>query len=133
VDLDQSGSIDVNELKRALVNSNWSRRHIYHLWKVKLTYVIPEFDLDTIKMLMNIFVRRLSCSGVLILTASDRIRIGAGQSGSMNSSVSTNISKIGKGVYSVIFAVTFSCFTVSFDTGTQIRAARLKNENWPEL
>jgi Ca2+-binding EF-hand superfamily protein len=38
VDLDRSGSIDVNELKRALVNSNWS-----------------QFDLDTIKMLMNIF------------------------------------------------------------------------------
>lgn len=38
VDTDRSGSIDVHELRRALVNSNWS-----------------QFDLDTIKMLMNIF------------------------------------------------------------------------------
>lgn len=38
VDADRSGSISVNELQAALVNGNWSR-----------------FDLDTVKMLMNIF------------------------------------------------------------------------------
>ncbi|KAI0053842.1 EF-hand, partial [Auriscalpium vulgare] len=38
VDSDRSGSISVNELQAALVNGNWSR-----------------FDLDTVKMLMNIF------------------------------------------------------------------------------
>ncbi|TFY65503.1 hypothetical protein EVG20_g5563 [Dentipellis fragilis] len=38
VDADRSGSITVNELQSALVNGNWSR-----------------FDLDTVKMLMNIF------------------------------------------------------------------------------
>jgi len=38
VDTDRSGSIDVAELQAALVNGNWSR-----------------FDLDTVKMLMNIF------------------------------------------------------------------------------
>jgi len=38
VDTDRSGSITVNELQTALVNGNWSK-----------------FDLDTVKMLMNIF------------------------------------------------------------------------------
>ncbi|KAI0273786.1 EF-hand [Gloeopeniophorella convolvens] len=38
VDADRSGSITVNELQAALVNGNWQR-----------------FDLDTVKMLMNIF------------------------------------------------------------------------------
>ncbi|KAI9458024.1 hypothetical protein F5148DRAFT_1221452 [Russula earlei] len=38
VDTDRSGSISVTELQAALVNGNWSR-----------------FDLDTVKMLMNIF------------------------------------------------------------------------------
>ncbi|KAH9981529.1 hypothetical protein BGW80DRAFT_338707 [Lactifluus volemus] len=38
VDSDRSGSISVSELQAALVNGNWSR-----------------FDLDTVKMLMNIF------------------------------------------------------------------------------
>lgn len=38
VDTDGSGAIDVHELQRALINSNWS-----------------QFDLDTVKMLMNIF------------------------------------------------------------------------------
>lgn len=38
VDTDRSGSISVNELQAALVNGNWSR-----------------FDLDTVKMLMNMF------------------------------------------------------------------------------
>jgi len=38
VDTDRSGSISVAELQAALVNGNWSR-----------------FDLDTVKMLMNIF------------------------------------------------------------------------------
>jgi len=38
VDSDRSGSITVNELQSALVNGNWSK-----------------FDLDTVKMLMNIF------------------------------------------------------------------------------
>jgi len=38
VDTDQSGSIHVDELQRALVNGNWS-----------------PFDLDTCKMLLNIF------------------------------------------------------------------------------
>ncbi|THH20370.1 hypothetical protein EW146_g978 [Bondarzewia mesenterica] len=38
VDADRSGAISVNELQSALVNGNWSR-----------------FDLDTVKMLMNIF------------------------------------------------------------------------------
>jgi len=38
VDLDRSGSISVTELQAALVNGNWSK-----------------FDLDTVKMLMNIF------------------------------------------------------------------------------
>jgi len=38
VDLDRSGSISVNELQTALVNGNWTK-----------------FDLDTVKMLMNIF------------------------------------------------------------------------------
>lgn len=38
VDTDASGAIDVHELQRALINANWTT-----------------FDLDTIKMLMNIF------------------------------------------------------------------------------
>ncbi|KZP23624.1 EF-hand, partial [Athelia psychrophila] len=38
VDADHSGSISVNELQTALVNGNWTK-----------------FDLDTVKMLMNIF------------------------------------------------------------------------------
>ncbi|KAF9648065.1 EF-hand [Thelephora ganbajun] len=38
VDTDKSGSITVNELQSALVNGNWTK-----------------FDLDTVKMLMNIF------------------------------------------------------------------------------
>jgi len=38
VDTDHSGNISVTELQRALVNGNWT-----------------QFDLDTIKMLMNIF------------------------------------------------------------------------------
>ncbi|KAH9180312.1 hypothetical protein EDB89DRAFT_2216779 [Lactarius sanguifluus] len=38
VDTDRSGSITVNELQAALVNGNWS-----------------SFDLDTVKMLMNMF------------------------------------------------------------------------------
>ncbi|VDC05987.1 unnamed protein product [Peniophora sp. CBMAI 1063] len=38
VDADRSGAISVNELQSALVNGNWSK-----------------FDLDTVKMLMNIF------------------------------------------------------------------------------
>jgi len=38
VDADRSGAISVNELQTALVNGNWSK-----------------FDLDTVKMLMNIF------------------------------------------------------------------------------
>lgn len=38
VDTDGSGAIDVRELQRALINANWST-----------------FDLDTVKMLMNIF------------------------------------------------------------------------------
>ncbi|EGN96075.1 hypothetical protein SERLA73DRAFT_185603 [Serpula lacrymans var. lacrymans S7.3] len=38
VDTDRSGSLSVNELQSALVNGNWSK-----------------FDLDTVKMLMNIF------------------------------------------------------------------------------
>jgi len=38
VDTDGSGDIDVHELQQALINANWST-----------------FDLDTIKMLMNIF------------------------------------------------------------------------------
>ncbi|EIN07732.1 EF-hand [Punctularia strigosozonata HHB-11173 SS5] len=38
VDVDRSGSISVTELQRALVNGNWTN-----------------FDLDTVKMLMNIF------------------------------------------------------------------------------
>ncbi|KAF7972099.1 hypothetical protein HWV62_10092 [Athelia sp. TMB] len=38
VDADKSGSITVNELQTALVNGNWTK-----------------FDLDTVKMLMNIF------------------------------------------------------------------------------
>ncbi|OCH95500.1 EF-hand protein [Obba rivulosa] len=38
VDLDHSGAITVNELQSALVNGNWTK-----------------FDLDTVKMLMNIF------------------------------------------------------------------------------
>ncbi|GBE82346.1 hypothetical protein BKA93DRAFT_760590 [Sparassis latifolia] len=38
VDTDHSGAISVNELQAALVNGNWTR-----------------FDLDTVKMLMNIF------------------------------------------------------------------------------
>jgi len=38
VDTDRSGSISVNELQAALVNGNWSN-----------------FDLDTVKMLMNMF------------------------------------------------------------------------------
>jgi len=38
VDTDRSGSISVNELQAALVNGNWSH-----------------FDLDTVKMLMNMF------------------------------------------------------------------------------
>ncbi|CAL1704350.1 unnamed protein product [Somion occarium] len=38
VDTDRSGAITVNELQAALVNGNWTR-----------------FDLDTVKMLMNIF------------------------------------------------------------------------------
>jgi len=39
VDTDRSGSIHVDELQRALVNGNWS----------------PAFDIDTCKMLLNIF------------------------------------------------------------------------------
>ncbi|KAI0928818.1 hypothetical protein AcW1_005948 [Taiwanofungus camphoratus] len=38
VDTDRSGAISVNELQAALVNGNWTK-----------------FDLDTVKMLMNIF------------------------------------------------------------------------------
>jgi len=38
VDADRSGAIDVKELQAALVNGNWTK-----------------FDLDTVKMLMNIF------------------------------------------------------------------------------
>jgi Ca2+-binding EF-hand superfamily protein len=38
VDVDRSGSISVQELQAALINGNWTK-----------------FDLDTVKMLMNIF------------------------------------------------------------------------------
>ncbi|KAK7036754.1 hypothetical protein VNI00_011420 [Paramarasmius palmivorus] len=46
VDQDRSGAITVNELQQALVNGNWTK-----------------FDLDTVKMLMSIFV-----SGLLSFT-----------------------------------------------------------------
>ncbi|KAF7789542.1 hypothetical protein EIP86_000488 [Pleurotus ostreatoroseus] len=45
VDADRSGSISVTELQAALVNGNWTR-----------------FDLDTVKMLMNIFVSLIALS-----------------------------------------------------------------------
>jgi hypothetical protein len=60
VDEDRSGSISCQELQRALVNGNWARACYalinHHQLHSDLLFTLTAFDLDTVKLLMALFV-----------------------------------------------------------------------------
>lgn len=84
VDADRSGYITADELQTALVNGmlfhhdltrylywyqvgNGTSKNSYFLWRTRRNGVVGTgFDLDTVKLLMNIFVRLISCHGTLL-------------------------------------------------------------------
>lgn len=74
VDEDRSGSISCQELQRALVNGNWARA-CYALIDdpqphSDLLFSLTAFDLDTVKLLMALFVgfAQAPCAGIPSLT-----------------------------------------------------------------
>jgi hypothetical protein len=58
VDIDRSGHISAPELQQALVNGDWTRKCSEHHHARSCAHPrMTAFDLDTIKLLMTIFVR----------------------------------------------------------------------------
>lgn len=59
VDVDESGKITAEELRGALMNGAWTRSwtRIYAATRVWRLILYPAFDMDTVKMLMAIYVR----------------------------------------------------------------------------
>jgi len=75
VDEDRSGSISCQELQRALVNGNWAREYYalinHRQQRSDLLFTFAAFDLDTVKLLMALFVgsAQAPCAGIPHLTS----------------------------------------------------------------